>query len=79
MEIQLSCANPDCDKALLVDVSRKPLFGFELAGLARDVGWVSIIDMGQHITCIYCSEDCLKTGKFTKQHIILTPNPTQRR
>ena len=72
MEIKLCCCNPKCDKALLVEVNRPPQFGFELAGLANDVGWIGIIDMGKHITAVYCCEACLKTGKFTKNHIIMT-------
>ena len=77
MNIQLNCHNPKCDKALNVAVNRPPQFGFELAGLANDVGWIGIIDMGKHTTEVYCSEACLKTGKFTKNHIIMTKQTSE--
>ena len=43
-----------------VEVSQKPYFAYELALIARDVGWVGVLDPAHSRSLVFCSDECLQ-------------------
>lgn len=67
MLASLSCWT--CHSSINVEVPGPPQFAFEVAGWAKDVGWIGSIDMRYNRSLVFCSADCqckalTKAGHF---------------
>jgi hypothetical protein len=54
-------------------VSQAPQFGFELAGIAGDAGWVGVVDTDHSRVLVFCSDACLNKAKTKRGTIRLRP------
>lgn len=67
VQITLECCT--CGKAIDVDISKPPVFGFELYDIAKNANWFPILDMNYGRTLIFCCEECMKK-QLTKKGTI---------
>ena len=70
IRITLKCWT--CGKEKSVDVEYPPDFAFELAGYAQKAKWLGVIDMDNHRSLVFCSNECMKKalkkdGSFYKR------------
>lgn len=74
MLISLSCWT--CHQSIDVEVPGPPQFAFELAGWAKDVGWIGAIDLRRGRSLVFCSSDCQCAALTKKGHYrARRPNP----
>jgi hypothetical protein len=55
-----------CGTVLRIDVDNLPQFGFQLADVAKQVGWKYGLDLYRHRVLIFCSNVC-REATITKQ------------
>lgn len=58
-----------CGKEANIEVAQPPQFAFEIAGWAKDIGWVGVIDHYRGRSVVFCSDACFTKAK-TKQGTI---------
>ena len=56
MLASLSCWT--CHKSIAIEVPEPPQFAFEVAGWAKDLGWIGFIDLRRGRSLVFCSTDC---------------------
>ena len=55
ISIDLVCWH--CGKATAAEVPRHPMFAFEIAGWANDVGMKGYLDLRRHRALVFCNEE----------------------
>jgi hypothetical protein len=52
-----------CGKTVEIEVFAPPQFAFEVAGWAKDIGWVGVLDIDHGRSLVFCSNDCCEKAK----------------
>ena len=52
-----------CGKTAAIKVSARPQFAFEVAGWAKDIGWLGVLDMDHSRSLVFCSHECCEKAK----------------
>lgn len=61
-----------CGKSKEVD-SGHPQFGFELAQIASEAGWIGVVDHYRARALVFCSDACVEAQKTKAGWIRLRP------
>lgn len=71
--IALICWHCSAERDIVT--SRPPRFGFELAGIASEVGMVGYVDFRYERVLIFCNEDHARQQMTKSGHFRLHPKP----
>ena len=63
MDATLVCWSCKAEKQ--IEVAAPPMFAFEVAGWAQDVGWKGVVDIQHGRSVVFCSDEC-KAHQTTK-------------
>lgn len=66
MQINLQCWH--CGKVVSVEVEALPMYAFQIAALADDIGWVGVIDMARGRSLVFCCQDHANAEKTKAGH-----------
>ena len=64
-----------CGQTVEIETAGPPQFAFELAGWAKDVGWIGVLDMEHSRSLVFCSQGCVDAAKTKRGTFRLRPPP----
>jgi hypothetical protein len=62
-----------CSRTVEIETAGPPQFAFEVAGWAKSVGWIGVIDHQYSRSLVFCSQACLDLCKTKRGTLRLRP------